>query len=363
MTVSTDMLNANFTNHKGPLINSFFLTNGFWERLVMGNRVTKASGTKIERTFTGEAPTKGMGIFAMDETILIERKSTYKKISVEPHRILVPIAIPQYELNQQKDTEFVIIQLIKAYAGTTTMGTQQDIGRFMATGQSRGKVLTTADMSGGFVTLNGSATLGSSRAGTSTGVLAFQAAADQSATVLGVQKSLTYDWYNQAGQITASNYATLGRKTLRKTYRQCMHSSLNGKGPDLVFMDDDTYANYEDERINLVRLRGYDDRVQKAGMVSLDFGGAATVYADPHLDRSLLSGSPAGPSFVTAPDEGATYMLNTDYWEFCFQQVPTVSSFEDGKPYFDGAIAFLEMQGNLICTHLAAQGTVVGGSS
>ena len=142
---------------------------------------------------------------------------------------------------------------------------------------------------------------------------------------------------------------------LRKTYRQCSHYAGGiGKGPDMIFMDDDTYTNFEDSRRDNVRVTLVDDKIDKSNTLGLNLG-LASVTSSIDLDRSDFTA-------LSDPASGVTYMLNTDFIEFPTLESPNVSEFKERVGDQDVVTAIFAMQGNLICTKLVAQGCVSGGA-
>ena len=245
--------------------------------------------------------------------------------------------------------KLAVIRLIEEYPKTTMDGAQADINAYLLTGASRGLVFQTAELRG-LLTLNGEVTTGIGT-GVANGLLDFALPAAQNQIVQSVTKSSTYFHFNQYNDITA--WATNGLTNLRKTYRQCAHYAGGmGKGPDLVVMDDDTYGNFEESRLNLVRVKVVEDNTEKTNMLGLDLG-VAKVYPSIDLDRSLFS-APA--------NDGVTYILNTDYIEFPLAEAPKISDFKERVGDQDVVTALFSMQGNLICTKTPAQGAVSGGA-
>jgi hypothetical protein len=202
------------------------------------------------------------------------------------------------------------------------------------------------------LTLNGQFNSGIGT-GVTNGLLDFEAPASQTDNVQSVAKSSSYFHFNQYNDISA--WVTDGITQLRKTYRQCAHYAGGiGKGPDMVFMDDDTYTNFEDARRDNVRVTLVDDKIDKSNTLGLNLG-LASVTSSIDLDRADFT---AG----TAPADGVTYMLNTDFIEFPMLEAPNVSEFKERVGDQDVVTAIFAMQGNLICTKLPAQGCVTGGS-
>jgi hypothetical protein len=311
-------------------------------------RMPMEGGSFIERTFTGAAPARGVGIFVGDELLNMTRRQEIRKFQVEPHRLVVAINIPKKEL-MFNSGKLAVIRLIEEYPKTTMDGAQADINAYLLTGASRGLVFQTAELRG-LLSLNGEVTTGIGT-GVTNGLLDFALPAAQNQSVQSVTKSSTYFHFNQYNDITA--WATNGLTNLRKTYRQCAHYAGGmGKGPDLVVMDDDTYGNFEESRLNLVRVKVVEDKTDKTNMLGLDLG-VAKVYPSIDLDRSLFS-APA--------NDGVTYILNTDYIEFPLAEAPKISDFKERVGDQDVVTALFSMQGNLICTKTPAQGAVSGGA-
>ena len=63
MTISTELLNSTFADLRGPLVNSFVRSNELFEALNAKARMPMEGGTKIERSFSGDAPARGVGVY------------------------------------------------------------------------------------------------------------------------------------------------------------------------------------------------------------------------------------------------------------------------------------------------------------
>lgn len=348
MAISTEVLNTTFADLRGPLVNSFIRSNELLDALMSKARMPSEGGSLIERSFAGGAPARGVGVFVGDELLNMTRRQQTKRFQVEPHRIVAAINIPKKELlfNSGK---LAVIRLIEEYPQTTLEGAKADLNSFLLTGVSRGLVFQTADLAG-FLSLNGQFGAGSGT-GVTNGLLDFQTTTLQSDVVQNVAKSTSYSHFNQYGAITS--WATDGLPTLRKTYRQCAHYAGGmGKGPDLVVMDDDTYTNFEDSRLSLVRIQLVEDKTEKSNMLGLDLG-VAKVYSSIDLNRG---------SFTGVANNGVTYILNTDFLEMPLMEAPSITPFTERVGDQDVVTAIFSMQGNLICTKTPAQGCVSGGA-
>ena len=348
MAISTEILNTTFADLRGPLVNSFIRSNELLDALMSKARMPSEGGSLIERSFAGGAPARGVGVFVGDELLNMTRRQQTKRFQVEPHRIVAAINIPKKELlfNSGK---LAVIRLIEEYPQTTLEGAKADLNSFLLTGVSRGLVFQTADLAG-FLSLNGQFGAGSGT-GVTNGLLDFQLTTAQSDVVQNVAKSSSYSHFNQFGSVTS--WATDGLPTLRKTYRQCAHYAGGmGKGPDLVVMDDDTYTNFEDSRLSLVRVSLVEDKTERTNTLGLELG-VAKVYSSIDLNRS---------SFTGAAANGVTYILNTDYLEMPLMEAPSITPFTERVGDQDVVTAIFSMQGNLICTKTPAQGCVAGGA-
>jgi hypothetical protein len=350
MSISTELLNTTFADLRGPLVNSFVRSNELFDALDKKARMPMEGGTYIERSFSGGAPARGVGVYVGDELLNMTRRQQIRKYQVEPHRLVVAINIPKRELNQNSG-KLAVIRLIEQYPQSTMEAAKADINKYLLTGVSRGLVFQTSELSG-MLTLNGQFSSGIGT-GVTNGLLDFEAIGSQTDTVQGVAKSSTYFHYNQYNDISA--WSSNGITQLRKTYRQCAHYAGGpGKGPDLVIMDDDTFTNFEDSRRDNVRVSIVDEKIDKSNTLGLSIG-LAEVHSSIDLDRSDFTAA-------TAPADGVTYMLNTDYIEFPMLEAPNITEFKERVGDQDVVTALFSMQGNMICTKTVAQGCVSGGA-
>ena len=351
MSISTELLNTTFADLRGPLVNSFVRSNELFEALNSKARMPMEGGTKIERSFSGGAPARGVGVYVGDELLNMTRRQQIRKYEVEPHRMVMAINIPKRELNQNSG-KLAVIRLIEEYPQTSMEAAKSDLNKFLLTGASRGLAFASSELYG-LLTLNGQFSYGIGT-GVTNGPLDFAAFTAQSDSVQGVTKSSSYFHANQYNDI--SSFGANGITQLRKTYRQCAHYAGGvGKGPDLVIMDDDTYTNFEDSRRDNVRVSIVDDKIDKSNTLGLSMG-IASVTSSIDLDRTDTS------VFSGAALDGITYMLNTDYIEFPMLEAPNISEFKERVGDQDVVTAIFAMQGNMICTKLPAQGVVSGGA-
>ena len=351
MAISTEVLNTTFADLRGPLINSFVRSNELFDALMSKAKMPMEGGSFIERSFSGGAPARGVGIFVGDELLNMTRRQQIRRYQVEPHRLVVAINIPKKEL-QFNSGKLAVIRLIEDYPQTTMEGVQGDMNHWLFNGTSRGLVFQSAEMEG-LLTLNGDHATGIGT-GVQNGLLDFALPAAQNQNVQSVIKSSSYYHFNQFQAIAPLGWAATGMNRLRQCYRECAHYAGAGKGPDLVIMSDNVYSNFEAARLNLVRIHVVEDKTEKTNMLGLDLG-VAKVY-------STLDYDPLG-AFAAAQQNGVTYMLNTDFVEFPMSEAPQISDFKERVGDQDVVTAIFSMQGNLICTKLPAQGVVSGGAT
>jgi len=351
MSISTELLNTTFADLRGPLVNSFVRSNELFEALNSKARMPMEGGTKIERSFSGGAPARGVGVYVGDELLNMTRRQQIRKYEVEPHRLVMAINIPKRELNQNSG-KLAVIRLIEEYPQTSMEAAKADINKFMLTGVSRGLAFQTSELLG-LLTLNGQLSTGIGT-GVTNGLLDFIVPASQSATVQAVAKSSSYFHFNQYNDI--SSWTADGITQLRKTYRQCSHYAGGpAKGPDIVIMDDDTYTNFEDSRRDNVRVTLVDDKIDKTNTLGLNLG-LASVTSSIDLDRTDTA------AFSGVALDGITYFLNTDFIEYPMLEAPNISEFKERVGDQDVVTAIFAMQANMICTKLPAQGVVSGGA-
>ena len=348
MAVSTELLNTTFEEFRGPLVKTFIRNTELLDVLEKKAKMPIVGGTYIERSMAVGAPARGKGIFVGDELLTLQRRKKIKKLSVEPHRLVVLVTIPKKELLQNTG-KAAVIRLIEDYPMCTMDGVNADLNSYLLTGVSRDEVFATSELRG-LITLNGNIATGIGQ-GVTNGLIDFDTPANQTDLVQNVLKSEADKIYNQYQDITS--YSTHGWTRLRKVYRNCAHYAGKPKsGPDIVIMDDDTFENYESSKRSILRLSLTEDKTERTNMLMNDIG-LAEVYSSLDLDRTLFSAAAA---------DGVAYFLNTDWFDYCLQQAPTMSGFTENVVDQDVVTAKFEMQGNLICRKLIAQGAVCGGA-
>lgn len=347
MPITAEILNTTFSDLRGPMERSFVVQNTLWDALYQKSRTPQNSGSLIERTFAGGAPARGVGIYAGDELLNMTRRQQTRRFIVEPHRTVVAVNIPKKELNYNTG-KLAVMRLIEEYPETVMLGVARDINSYMLTGVSAGIVFQTAELRG-YLSLNGQVTTGRGT-GVSDGLLDFTDPALQADTVQSVAKSQALFNFNQYNDIGAWNAEGLFQ--LYRTYRQCAHYAQKGRGPDVMIMDDETFANFEQSRRANVRVEVVEDKTEKTNLLSLDFG-IGMVYHDLDLDRTLFTGDAA---------DGVTYMLNTDFIEMPMSEEPNIGEFKERLGDQDVITAHMACQHNLIFRKFTPHGCVSGGA-
>lgn len=353
MAVSLDVLNSTLQDLKGPLLMSFNEKTPLFRWLEKTGRTSSEKGTWIQRMLMGGSPSQMIGLYNGGETFDTTRTEQVKIIKVGTHRFGGAIAIPGLDL-ETNNGSLGAIKLIKEYPASVIAAMAIDMDRFFLTGVSNGKVLSTSEMQG-WNTLNGEKVFSKGVTGVTNGLIDFVAPASQSETVQDLQKSTSYNYVNQYGQIVGG-YAANGRRTIMKTYRQCARFNMAGPdvGPDMMFADDDTYANIEAELATRVRTEIVQkDADEKLGSLTLPYLGGTLVAAQ----NLVLS------DFTGDAVNGLIYLLTSSGFEKIDYKKFDISNFEDRIANQDNVVAKALGQFALVAPNLAVQGAVTGGAN
>jgi hypothetical protein len=207
----------------------------------------------------------------------------------------------------------------------------------------------------GWNTLNGEKVFSKGITGVTNGLIDFAAPASQTDVVQDLQKSSAYNYVNQYGQIVGG-YAANGRRTIMKTYRQCARFNMAGPdvGPDMMFADDDTYANIEAELATRVRTEIVQkDADEKLASLTLPYLGGTLVAAQ----NLVLT------DFTGDAVNGLIYLLTSSGFEKIDYKKFDISSFEDRIANQDNVVAKALGQFAFVAPNLAVQGAVTGGAN
>jgi len=354
MALSLETLNTTLSDRKDRQIMSFATATPFWTKLQEKAQVeTLDSGTYIERPFSGGPPGSARRLDNGDEVFSTTRIANTQLLQVRTTRVAGAIAIPGLELDIN-DGKLGALKLIQRYPQAYLQALAQDIESWwlIASVQAAGNVISNSNAAG-WVTLNGDYSSGVGT-GLTDGVLDFAAPGSQTDSVFGLAKSESYAHYNQFG--TSSGWSTDGMLKLRDLYRRCASFDPTGQGPDLIYADVDTYANFDFDRLAQVRTKMVEEKTERSTTLMLELGQRAELAYALYLDRAASTFVAGAPG----PDDGVVYMLNTDFWELQWRREPSLSSFEDRTADQDVVIAKFLMDGNAICNKLTAQGALVG---
>lgn len=352
MPVSQEVLNTTLAQKIDKGINSFETATPFLDKLQSKVQVsTMDSGTYIERPFLGGSPGTVTALDVGDEVFSTTRIPQSRVLRVETARFAGAVSIPGKELSEN-DGKLGALNLYRRYPEAYLQSLAQDMESWwlIAAVPSVGNTMTNSQAAR-LVTLNGSYSSGVGT-GVTNGVLDFATPSAQSDTVFDLAKSQTYSHYNQFA--SSSGWSTDGMLKLRDIYRKC--TVYGPGGPDLVYPDVDTYANFDLDRLAQVRTKMVEDKTEKSSTLLLNLGSRAELVYAHYLDRTASSFSAGAPG----PDDGVVYLINTDFWEMVWRQKPALGKFEDRTADQDVLIAKFLMHGNSICNKLAAQGALVG---
>jgi hypothetical protein len=353
MPVSTDVLNSTLQDLKGPLLMSFEEKVPLFNWLKKASRTSSEKGTWIQRLLMGGSPTSGIALRNGGETFDTTRTEQVQKILIGTQRFGCAIAIPGLDL-EINDGKLGAIKLIKEYPAAVIAAMAIDLDRYFLTGVSNGRFLATSECQG-WNTLNGEKVNATGITGVTNGLIDFAATTLQTETVQSLPKSTAYNYVNQYGNIVGG-WAAAGRKTTTKTYRQCARYNTSGpdKGPDIMFADDDTYANIETEDRTLVRTEYVQSDIDK-GIAGLH---RRFLNADLVAAQNLIL-----TDFTTAPVNGLIYLLTSSGFEKIDYKTFDISNFEDRIANQDNVVAKGLGQFALICPNMAVQGAVTGGAN
>jgi len=352
MAVSRELLNTTFENFRGPLVRTFAQNTPLRRMLISKAKITTDAGSFVERGIITGSPSRGTGMFNGDEVLDRTRRKKTDRYRVDYHRVVISINIPQKELNQNKGKQGAV-KLIQDYPKSVTDSYVMDREKYLLVGKSAGMAIDSEELYG-YSTLNGQFTSGIG-SGVENGLLDFRTPADQTADgelVQNVAKSSAIWHYNQYGDI--GTWATDGMKVLRRTYRAAAQfaSGENG-GVDLIFMDDETYGNYQESKADIVRTKKLDENIDKGNTLK-DVFALAGVFPSQLID---LAADMTGDAV-----DGVIYGINTEWVEIVQLEKSHMSGFVDAGPDQDGVTAKLSEHEAMIWQKFPAHFCISGGS-
>lgn len=351
MAAGVDLLNTTLADLKGPLEHTLVQKTPLWDLLSKKGKVSTDRSHLLERPLMGGSPAQGTGVFEGGETLTIARAEKTKKITVATHRVVVPIAIPKKAM-KENEGKTGVIKLIEMYPEAVMKLLPVDLDRFFFTGVSHEHVLPSSECQG-WNTFNGQKTFSTGITGVTQGLIEFAAEASQNDTTQNLAKSTSSGYVNQFGEVTS--YADNGNKTYARVMRDCARWSPDmDAGPDVVFMDFDSFALVEADNKDHVQLTVIDGKINpnRKSLMELPKWGTR-VLAAKNIVLTDMTGAAAS---------GLAYLFTLDGIEWIWFQKPELSDFEDRIANQDAVIAKLELQGALLVRNMRSQGAVVGGA-
>ncbi len=343
-------MNTTLADLKGPIDYTFQTKTPLIEMLDKRGRVSTERGTLIERVIMGGSPAQGTGIFGGGETLNMQRTEQTHKIQLQTHRIVIPINIPKKAM-KENDGKLGAIKLIETYPVAVSKALPVDKDRFFFSGVSNGITLPTSEMEG-WNTLNAQKTFARGVIGVTNGLIPFAAPAAQSGTTQNLARSSAYGYVSQYGAMTS--FANDGEKVYRRVRRECGQynpTDVNA-GPDVMFMDFDSFALFEDARSDKNRTVVIQDKIDNANTDELWIGNMRCRAAK----NIILS------DFTGAAASGVCYLLTLNGFEYVMFQKGEMSDFDDRVANQDCVTAKYEEQGALLVQGLRMQGAVTGGA-
>jgi hypothetical protein len=349
MPISREVLNTTFSNFRGPLVRTFSQNTPLRKMLIAKAKVSSDSGSFVERGIMTGSPARGRGMYNGDETLDRTRRKKTEKYRVDFHRVVISINIPQKELNENKGKTGVL-KLINEYPKAVVDSYAIDREKYLLTGKSAGMAIDSEELYG-FLTLNGQFVDGIGT-GVENGLLDFAAKDAQTDNVQNVDKSEAIWHYNQYGDI--GSWATDGMKVLRRVYRAAAQFAGSEEGGvDLMFMDDETYGNYQESKAELIRTKKITDNVDQGNTLK-DVFALAGVYPSQQIDLAN--------DFTGDAADGVIFGINTEFVEIVQLEKPDVSQFVDAGPDQDGVTAKLCEHEAMIFQKFPAHFAISGGS-
>jgi len=351
---SLEVLNSTLQELKDSGIHTF-KTKHWFEDLVSGKLTKQApQGAFVERTLVVGSPARGRMILRGDESLSHTRYRIVRKIRLDPFRWAVSPVIPIKDVRENVGPG-AALDLVTRYAMVPIEAYYNDLNKARMTGVPGGLSSGTAEFRGATV-LNGQYATGVV-AGTENGLFDFATFAAQNELVQSLTKDSSIFYANQWRNI--ASWATNGMRTMEIAWRDAAHYAQGAnKGPDVILMDPVTYSNYRESARQQVRVVVNDARDEKKdSLLQLDLGDGALVCCEYDIDTTqFTSAAPAHP------ENGVTYMINTDGWEYIEYEALDLPPLEKQKETQEGFYTHGADHHILLCKNLAAQACVSGGN-
>jgi len=351
---SLEVLNSTLQELRDSGIVTFKRKHWFQNLVIDALPAQSPEGSFAERILQVGSPARGRMILRGDETLSHTRYRVTRKIRLDPFRWAVSPIIPIKDVRENVG-KGAALNLIKRYAILPVMAHYDDKNKAYMTGVPGGLGSGTAEYRG-ILVLNGQYTAGVVP-GTEAGLLDFQAFTAQGDLVQSLTKDATIFYANQFRNI--GSWALNGMRTLEMAWRSAaQYAQGANKGPDTILMDPVTFSNYRADHRNQIQINVTDSRDEKkASMLQLDLGDGAQVCCEFDIDTTQFTATA-----VARPDNGVTYMVNSDGWEKIVYEALTMTDLERTKESQEGYYTQMAEHEIVLCTNLAAQACVSGGN-
>ena len=349
---NVDVVNSVLYELREPMEAAFAQYTPLFDLLKKRGNVSSEKARYIEGGVSGGSTAQAQGVYTGGETLDTTRTEQSHNWQIAPHRLVTAISIPKREMILTEGRA-ATVKLVKKYPELHIAGLANDVDRFFFTGVSSGFSAQT-DALQGWNTLNGQKTHAKGITGVTVGALRFEAPASQTANFQNLARSSSYYWYNGYAESTsASEVKKVVKKQQRIAARFAMPIPGGGKGPDIVFCDDDTYAIFEERQDSQVRITKVQD--------AMDNGSNPAVTEIPINTAKLVAAQNLLlTDFTGAAASGICMGLTTNDIEWVWYQQPTMSDFEDRIANQDSVIAKYEMMGLWLMKRLTTHFAVVG---
>jgi hypothetical protein len=348
-----DVANSVLYELREPMEAAFEQYTPLFDLLKKRGNVSTDKARFIEGGVAGGSTAQAKGIYSGGEPLDTTRTEQSHNWQIGPHRLVTAISLPKKEMILTSGRA-AMVNLVKKYPELHIAGLANDFDRFFFTGVSNGFSVQTAELQG-WNTLNGQKTWTRGITGVGNGALRFEAPASQTTAFQALARSSAYYWYNGFAESTSS--ATLKsalKRQQRIAARFAMPMKGGGKGPDVIFCDDDTYGIMEERQDAQVRLTKVQDAMDNGS-------NPADAYIPINTAKLMAAQNLLVTDFTGAAASGICMGLTTNDLEWVWYQNPTISDFDDRIATADSVIAKYEMMGALLfkrlTTHFAVTGT------
>lgn len=344
-----DVINTVLYELREPLQLAFEQNNPVMEYLEKRGNISTQKARYIEGSSMGGSSAKMKGIKTGAEILDGTRTEETHNWRISPHRGVTALTIPKIEAIFSSG-KAAIAKLMEKYPVAHIAGLANDFDRFFLTGVSNGVAINTAEMQG-WNTFNGQKTWTYGVTGVANGAFRFEAPASQTTAFQDLARSSAYFWNNQWGESTSS--ATVD-EVVRKQHRLASRTK-GGRGPDVIWCDDDTFAIFEKANKGQIKLVTINDKVDKGGKSS---ESVIPIYnADLMAAQNLiLTDFTAG----TAAASGVCYGLTTEDIEMVKYVEPVITDFVDGGQFSDQYAAKYEIMFALVFNRMCTQFAITG---